>query len=337
MKNLHTHLLLTTFVCIALAGCTGRHGAGDEDENAASAVNAVVVVKTAPVVRGDMETVVAVTGSTDALRKEKIITPIAGTLLSVKVLEGTPVHRGDLLAVIQPRETRAAITGADALLRAAGTDAERLEARHAMDLALAAQNNLSVMATADGVVASRSATEGELVAENAELMTVVDLRTLVFVADVPLGEIARVHPGERAAVTFQALPGEAFRARVDAVNPRSDPGSQSVRVRISFTGEDARRMSSLMSDMGGLARIVTGKHVGILIVPKPALLRNDETDTYTIVIATADSLARVLPVEVGARTDSTAEVSAPGLLPGTRVVVEGNYSLADSTRIAPGE
>jgi membrane fusion protein, multidrug efflux system len=335
MKNLH--LLLTTFACIALAGCTGRHGGGDDDENAASSANAVVAVKTAPVVRGDMATVVTATGSTDALRKEKIITPIAGVLLSLKVLEGTPVHRGDLLAVIQPKETRAAITGAAALLRAAGTDAERREARRATDLALAAQNNLEVRATSEGVVSARSATEGELVAENAELMTVVDLRTLVFVADVPLRDIAGIHAGEQVLVTFQALPGETFVARVDAVNPRSDPGSQSVRVRIGFAGSDARRMGLLRSDMGGLARIVTGKHSGVLIVPKPALLRNDETDTYTIVIATADSLARILPVEVGARTDSTAEVSAPGLLPGARVVVEGNYALADSTRIAPGE
>src|SRR5271169_6909920 len=128
MKTFQTRLLLTTFLCVALAGCTGRHSGGDEDESAASNASAVVAVKTAPVIRGDMETVVTATGSTDAIRKEKIITPIAGTLLSLKVLEGTPVHRGDLLAVIQPKETRAAITGAGALLRAAGTDSERREA-----------------------------------------------------------------------------------------------------------------------------------------------------------------------------------------------------------------
>ncbi len=333
--NLQCRLLCMTLACCALSGCTGRRGGAEDEESSAAA--AVVAVKTAPVVRGDMETVVTATGSTDALHKEKIIAPIAGTLLSVKVLEGTRVRRGDVLAVIQPKETRAAITGARALLRAAVTEGERGEAKRAMDLALAAQNNLDVVSTTDGVVATRSATRGELVAENAELMSVVDLTTLIFVADVPLSDIAAVHQGERAAVSFQALPGEIFGAHVDAVNPRSDPGSQSVRVRIGFAGGDARRMILLRSDMSGVARIVTGRHAGVLIVPKPALLRNDETDAYTVVVATADSLARIVPVEVGARTDSTAEVSARGLLPGTRVVVEGNYALADSTRIAPGE
>jgi Cu(I)/Ag(I) efflux system membrane fusion protein len=284
-----------------------------------------------------METVVTATGSTDALRKEKILAPIAGTLLSLKVLEGTPVRRGDVLAVIQPKETRAAITGAGALRRAARTEAERTEAARAMQLALAGQNNLDVQSTTGGVVATRSATEGELVAENAELMTVVDLSTLIFVADVPLRDVAQVRPGERADVSFQALPGELFGAKVDAVNPRSDPGSQTVRVRIGFTGNDGQRKKLLRSDMGGVARIVTGRHPGILIVPKSALLRNDETDTYTIVIATSDSIARVIPVEVGARTDSTAEVAGSGVHAGMRVVVEGNYALADSSRIVAGE
>lgn len=333
--NFHALIPCSLFLCGALSGCTQHHG-GDDAGESSSAI-AVVAVKTAPVVRGDLETVVSATGNTDAVRKEKIVAPIAGTLLSLKVLEGTPVRRGDLVAVIQPKETRAAITGADALLRAARTEGERAEAGQAMKLALAGQNNLHVRSATDGIVATRSATEGELVAENAELMTLVDLSTLVFVADVPLKDVALVRPGARATVYFQALPGELFVAKVDAVNPRSDPGSQTVRVRIAFGGREEKRRKLLRSDMSGVARIVTGRHPGILIVPKSALLRNDETDTYTIVVATADSLARILPVEVGTRTDSTAEVAGKGLIPGTRVVVEGNYALADSTRIAPAE
>jgi multidrug efflux pump subunit AcrA (membrane-fusion protein) len=331
--NTRPRLLRILLACALVAGCTQRHGSEEEEES--SAANAVVAVKTAPLLRGDMETVVLATGSTDATRKEKILAPIAGVLLSMRVLEGTPVRRGDVLAVIQPKETRAAITGAEALLRAARTEGERAEAGRAMQLALAGQNNLEVRSTTDGIVANRNTTRGELVAENADLMTVVDLSTLVFVADVPLADLAKVRPGERATISFQSLPGEMFSAKVDAVNPLSDPGSQSVRVRISFTGE-AQKRKLLRSDMAGVVRIVTGLHHGVLIVPKVALLRDDETNTYSIAVA-ADSIARVLTVEVGARTDSTAEVAAPGLLPGMRVIVEGNYALADSARIARGE
>jgi multidrug efflux pump subunit AcrA (membrane-fusion protein) len=333
MTTLPLRVFQFCFLCAAVAGCA-KHGAG-EDEGDNPAVSAVVAVRTVPLIRGDLETVVTATGNTDAVRKEKILAPVAGVLLSLKCLEGTVVKKGDVLAVIQPRETHAAITGAKALLRDARTDAEREEAGRAMELAVAGANNLDVRATTDGVVSTRSAAEGEIVAENAELMTLLDLSTLVFVADVPLADVPRVRSGERATLMFQSLPGDGFAAVVEAVNPSSDPQSQSVKVRLRFSGEDQRKKRLLRAEMNGIARIVTGKDTGVLIVPKSALIRNDETDTYTVVIATPESLARVIPVEVGTRTDSVAAVAGKGLLPGDAVVVEGNYALADSTRIAP--
>ncbi len=333
IRTVHWGFVLV--LCCALAGCT-RHRAAD-DEGEGPSTPAVVAVRTVPVLKGDMEIVVTATGNTDALRKEKIVAPIAGNIVSLKVLEGTPVRRGDIVAVIQPKETRAAITGARVLLHEARTDGERAEAGRAMDLAIAGRNDLPVRSTTAGIVSVRSVTEGELVAENAELMTVVDLSSLVFIADVPLSDVVRMRPGQHATLSFQALPGELFGGTVDAVNPRSEPGSQTVRVRIGIAAAGERKKNLLRSDMSGVARIVTGKHPGVLIIPKGALLRNDETDAYTVVVAAPDSLARVVSVVVGARTDTSAEVASEGLRPGMRVIVEGNYALADSTRIAPAQ
>ena len=333
MTTLPLRVIPLCLLCAVAGGCSKHGGGQDEGDNAA--VSAVVAVRTVPLIRGDLETVVTATGNTDAVRKGRILAPVAGTLLSLKVLEGTPVKRGDIVAVIQPREAHAAITGAGALLRGARTEAERAEAGRAMELALGGQNNLEVHAATGGIVATRSAAEGELVAENAELVTLLDLSSLIFVADVPLPDVPLVRAGERATLTFQALPLDRFSAVVEAVNPRSDPQSQTVKVRLRFSGQDEKKMHLLRTEMNGIARIVTGRHAGVMIVPKSALMRNDETDTYTVVVATPDSLARIVPVEVGTRTDSLAEVAGKGLVPGAAVVVEGNYALADSARIAP--
>ena len=91
----------------------------------------------------------------------------------------------------------------------------------------------------------------------------------------------------------------------------------------------------LKTEMAGEARIVTGVHRNVLLIPKDALLRNDENETYSIVIAMADSIAHVIPVEVDGRNDSTAEVRHNGLREGMNVIVEGNYALPDSSRIVP--
>ncbi|HUI65224.1 MAG TPA: efflux RND transporter periplasmic adaptor subunit [Bacteroidota bacterium] len=325
------HLAALLALAATFPACTHRQ----RDDDEAESVKSVVAVKTAPIVRADMETVVIATGLTEAVAKEKILSPIAGTLISLKVLEGTAVRRGDVVAVIQPRETRAAISGAEALLRSATTPQEQTEARKALALAIQTENNLEIRASRDGVVASRSAMEGEQVAENAELLTLLDLSTLVFVADVPLADLPAIRRGERATVSFPSLPEDTFASVVEAVNPRSDPQSQSVRVRLSFQGSSGKWLHLLLTEMSGRARIVTGIHPHVLVVPRRALIRNDENDTYTVVTAGPDSLAHIVPVEPIARTDSTAEVRGTGLAPGMRVVVEGNYALADSTRIEP--
>jgi multidrug efflux pump subunit AcrA (membrane-fusion protein) len=164
-------------------------------------------------------------------------------------------------------------------------------------------------------------------------MTVVDLSTLIFVAEVPLLDAPRVRGGERAYLDFQSLPGRSYAALVDAVYPGSELQSQTVGVRLHLNnvGKEIQRL--LKPSMMGICRIITGIHRNVLIVPKSALLRDDEKNTYAVVLVTADSIARLVPVTVGVTTDSTAQVEGNGIGEGIPVITEGNYALPDSTRV----
>lgn len=310
------------------AGCSHR---SSEDE--ASAPPPVVSVKTARVSTGDAVITVAATGRTDALKKEKIFTPVAGRLLVLKALEGTSFKEGDLMAVIRTKESQSAITGAEALLRGAATPEQEAEARKALGLAQSSQGTVELRAKFNGIVATRSVSEGELVGENGELFMLVDLATLVFVADVPLASLPSIHPGQAAAVRFTALPDRSFRGTVEAASPQTDPQSQTVKVRLRFSSAEGERGFALKTDMMGSAAIVTGVHRRALIVPRSAILRDDENNTSSVVTVGADSLARSVQVTVGATTDSTAEITGGRLNEGMTVVTEGNYALADSTRV----
>ena len=70
-----------------------------------------------------------------------------------------------------------------------------------------------------------------------------------------------------------------------------------------------------------------------MLVPKSAVVRNDETDERTIMTFGADSIARSMDVVVGPMLDSMISIESSELKPGMNVIVEGNYALADSTRI----
>ncbi len=324
-------IALTVLLTVLIQACN-RHRAGDgDDEEEGASPPAVVQVHAGAVVRGDMPVTVTVTGKTDVLKKEKVFAPTAGKIISLRVLEFQPVHEGDVLAVIRTKESQAAVEGARALLQSATTEKQKAEAQQALNLASGLQASAVVRATLNGVVSTRSVTEGEWVSENSELLTIIDPATVCFVAQVPLHDVADIRVGQRANVRFPAMQGKPVGGVVDALSPQSDLQSQTVGLRIRFP--EAARSTALRPEMAGTAELVTGMHRNVLLVGSRALLRNDETGAYTVVTVARDSLALSVPVRVVQRNDSIAEISGEAVREGTLVVREGNYALADSTKL----
>ncbi len=322
-------IALAVLLALTMQSCN-RHRAGDEDQEEASPP-AVVQVHAGTVERGDMPVTVTVTGKTEVLKKEKVFAPTAGKIVSLRVLEFQPVREGDILAVIRTKESQAAVDGARALLQSATTEKQKAEAQQALELASGSQASAVVRATLNGVVSTRSVTEGEWVSENSELLTIIDPATVYFVARVPLRDVGEIRVGQRAVVRFPAVQGKVVAGVVDALSPQSDLQSQTVGLRMRLP--ESARGAGLRPEMAGTADIVIGMHRGVLLVRTPALLRDDETGAYTVVTITSDSLALRVPVRMVARNDSIAEISGDALREGTLVVREGNYALADSTKL----
>jgi membrane fusion protein (multidrug efflux system) len=321
--------VLAAAACLTFAGC-GQHRSED-DESPGASRTATVAVKVAEIVERDAVLTVEAFGKTDALRKERVFSPIAGRILSFRANEGTHLRKGDLIATIQTKESHAAVLGAETMLRTAVTPEQKAEAGHTLQLVKSGETSINVLAKRDGVVATRSVSEGELVVENAELVTVIDLSSIDFLADVLLKDLPLVHAGQRAAIRFTAMEKGDFPAILEAISPQTDIQSQTVKVRLAFPASANSLL--LHTDMIGTARIITGSRPRALFVPKTALLRNDEDNTWSVVTLTPDSLACHIPVVIGVVTDSTAELRQSGLSAGSVVITEGHYALPDSTRV----
>jgi multidrug efflux pump subunit AcrA (membrane-fusion protein) len=332
MKNTTVCALLCASLSF-VGGLACRPLAEEEEE---SVQNVTVTVQTAAVMEGDAIIIVTAYGRTDALRKENVYAPLAGKITTLKAFEGTEVEKGDILAVIETKESQAAILGAETMLQSATTPEDRAQAERALELAKGSRHAVSVPASFHGLVASRSVSEGELVPEGAPLVSIVDLSTVNFLADVLLRDIPSVSPGQSVTINFEALGDQEFPAVVDAISPQTDAGSQTVQVRLRFARMPDRLRSLLRTEMLGTARIRTGIRSHALFIPKEALLRNDENNTHSVVIITSDSLALHVPVSVGVEVDSLVEVQSPTLQAGMAVITVGAYSLADSTRVIVG-
>lgn len=304
-----------------------------DQDGSASAIKPIVTVDAATVNIGNMNVTVEASGLTDVQRKEIVVSPIAGTILTINKLEGASVKAGDTLAFIESKESLATISGAEILSRIAKTPEQEQEAARALKLALSAQNFIPIVARNGGTISGKSVSEGDQVGENAELFNLVDLSSLDFIAEVPLKEAANAKIGQPGAIKFTALPGKKFASQVSAFNPQSDVSSQAVRVRLDFTTLSNEDKRLLKVGMAGTVAIVTDVHKNVLLVPRSALLRNDETNSYSVVSITSDSLSKTIAVQVGVITDSMAEVSGADLHAGESVITEGNYALSDSTRV----
>ncbi|MEO5929553.1 MAG: efflux RND transporter periplasmic adaptor subunit [Candidatus Kapaibacterium sp.] len=292
-----------------------------------------VAVKITGIEQGDAVTVVDAVGKIEVLRTEKLYAPVAGTVLSLKAVEGESIGKGATVAVIRTKESQAQINGANALLAIARTPEEKAEAQRTLQLATSADNSAVVRAPIGGIVATRSANQGEIIAEGGEMLSIVDISTLVFVADLPLSAVTTVRGGSACRIKLQALPDEELDAVVVAISPQSDAQSQTVRARMRFNHLPSSIFNLLKTDMAGTVSIITGHHPGAMLVPKTAVLRNDEDNTNSVVTIGADSVAHIVPVELGAARDSTVEIRSDQLHAGMHVIIEGHYSLADSTNV----
>jgi RND family efflux transporter MFP subunit len=326
----HRLAFLTLLLLFAsIAGCSSSRSA----EEGNSSISPIVAVKVAEIKSADIPVTLTALGKTNALREEKIFSPITGKILSLKALENMPVHKGDVIATIRTKESQAAIDGAEILIRSATTDQQRSAAERALLLADSTQTVVVVRASSEGIVSVRNVSEGELVNEGAELVSVVDLWTLEFVADAPVQELAKLHTGQGAKVRLAALPNVELRSTVYAINSQTDPESQTATVHLRFADLPQQTSRLLRTGMAGSAQITIAIRRNALLVPRTALLRNDETASYSLVTVSADSLSKTIVVTVGVMTDSLAEVSAEGLAAGMSVIVEGHYALEDSTRV----
>jgi Cu(I)/Ag(I) efflux system membrane fusion protein len=114
---------------------------------------------------------------------------------------------------------------------------------------------LTVRAPIDGYVGKRSAQVGAFVTPGQELYEIADLSNVWVLADVYEADIGRVHVGQKASLTLQALPGQTFTGKVSFLYPAVNPQSRTMQARIVVPNSKGR----LRPGMEGVGKITIGE------------------------------------------------------------------------------
>jgi HlyD family secretion protein len=115
------------------------------------------------------------------------------------------------------------------------------QAQEALTTARAMEEQTTLTAPFDGTTGLIYVREGEQVSTGQTLLALGDLSTLrIETTDLDEIDIARVEPGQRVDLTFDALPDEVLTGRVERIAPMATPGqtATSYRVIIEFEETD---------------------------------------------------------------------------------------------------
>jgi len=198
-----------------------------------------------------------------------------------------------------------------------------------------------IRAPFDGVILTKNADEGEIVAPfgasinaKAAVATMADLESLMVEVDVAESSLEKVKVGDAAEIRLDALPNDRFTGTVHMIVPTADRSKATVMTKIKFDRLDPRVLPEMSAKAAFLSRPLNeGEDKPFLGIPESAVLRSDGKQ---IVFRVNDSRAYAVPVETGRKWGETLEVLS-GVKEADLVVLRPDKAFRDGRRVKVSE
>ncbi len=339
---------------------------------AAAPVPAVPVV-TAPVQQHDVPIILGGLGTVQALNTATIRSQATGLLQTVDFVEGQEVHRGDILAQIDPRPYQARLQQAEAQLTRDQAQVSNVEVNLNRNVPLLnkgfatdqqvtdqrsqvtqlqstlksdqasiddAQTQLSyttLTAPFDGITGVRQIDAGNIIhpTDASGLVTMTQVQPIAVLFTLPAADIAQVQD----ALAKSEVPAVAFdQSGVQTL----DTGKLLLVNNQADPQSGTVQLKALFPNLQ--RRLWPGTFVNVelttsvatsaLTVPADAVQQGPQ-GTFIYVVG-ADSKAVVRPVQTGQQRRNVAIISQ-GLNPDDTVVAQGQYRLTDGIAVVPSK
>ena len=284
-------------------------------------------------------------------RQSVVLRPeVGGRIVRFGFEEGRSVRQGQLLVQLDDSLPRAELSQAQAQLSIAQANLQRnrelvsqnFVSRRVLDeseaslqvaqaqvqLAQARLARTQVVAPFSGVAGIRQVSLGDFVREGADLVNLEDLSQLTVDFRLPERYQARIGVGQVVDVLLDALPGQALKAKVQAVDPQIDANGRSLLVRAVL---DMATTQDLRPGMFARVNVVFATNEQAIVIPEEAVVPQGNRQTVLVVQrppegdATPPTVQRV-EVQLGVRRGAMVQV-LKGLEPGQTVVVAGQQRL----------
>jgi HlyD family secretion protein len=205
------------------------------------------------------------------------------------------------------------------------------EAVHQAELAVQQaqtdQDNNTLLAPFDGVVATVTGNPGETAPTGTTgFLTLVDPSAVRVDVTVDETDVAKLAVGKPATMTFDALPGRPFRGSVISVSPSGTLSQGVVTYPVSISIDTRNQV--LPAGLTASANIVIDEKNDVVVVPLRAVRRQGREQVVEVVGEDGKSTNRA--VRTGVQNDQFVEIT-DGLQEGEQILVQGTVTRAPST------
>ncbi len=299
MKNTSLLILLITFLTL-LFSCKSK-----PTENSAEIVVPKAAVTITSPKNGKIEDKITLNGKTVYLKSNSVVAPISGYLTAVNIKLGDNIQQNSVLFEIETRENRA--------LQQAGSES--------------GLGRIKVKATASGMINEPVTLGiGAYVTEGTPLCNLVDVNDLLVAVNVPY----EFHGLAKIGTNCQLfLPDHSqIEGAVFQIRPIIDEASQTQQILIK--PKSNRQLPENLNLTATFQKSGSGE---TLLLPKKAILTNETQTEFWVMKVVQDSIAVIVPIEMGIRNDSLVEIISADLKLSDKIILEGAYGLEDSSLV----
>jgi RND family efflux transporter MFP subunit len=187
------------------------------------------------------------------------------------------------------------------------------------------RSQMKIVAPLSGYVAQRYVDVGAVVSPSTPIVKLVNLSTMVTVANVPERDVSKLRVGSPATVAVDAFGDNEFQGKVARISPVLDAATRTALVEV----EIANPAGALKAEMFARVKLDVANTRNAVLIPRDALVyRGDQAGVYVLV----DQKPVFRPVQIGASQGSDIEVTA-NLSSGATVVNRGAAMLQAGDQI----
>ena len=184
----------------------------------------------------------------------------------------------------------------------------------------------AIRSNGSGFISEINHQPGDYIQEGEQLAVVTDTKSFVFLLDMPYE--MRPYIIGKDSVQLTLPDGENMRAFVAGSMPSMDSASQTQRVILKINAKHA-----VPENLIAKVRLLKNANAHATYLPKEAVIADEAQSNFWIMRMINDSLAVKVVIKKGMESAGNIEIVSPVFSPADRILVTGNYGLADTAKV----